>query len=84
MEEINPFVIDENTEPSYKSDVAKWYLLKKGRVFALWRWDSLKDVNDKRFLITNKKTSVVINEGYQLTEMLDKLDIFEAALKEEE
>lgn len=84
MEEINPFTIREDTKPSYETDVAKWYLIKKGDNFALWRWDSKKDVRDRKFLITNIETNKVVNDGYRLTDMLYKLDFFEAAFKEGE
>lgn len=83
MEEINPFTIKEDTKPSYETDVAKWYLLKKMDGFALWRWDSKKDARDRRFLITDIETSNVVNEGHRLTDMLYKLDFFEAAFKED-
>lgn len=83
MEEINPFTIREDTKPSYETNVAKWYLLKKMKEFALWRWDSKKDARDRRFLITSIETSNVVNEGYRLADMLDKLDFFEAAFKED-
>jgi len=83
MEEINPFTIDENTKPSYETDVAKWYLIKKGNKFALWRWDSKKDLADRKFLLTNIKTNEVVKDSYQLTDALTKLDFFEAAFKED-
>lgn len=45
MEEINPFLLDtEKTKPSFESDVARWYLIKKGKHYACWRWDSRKIV----------------------------------------
>lgn len=44
MELISPFFLDtEKTKPSFESDVAKWYLIKKGKHYACWRWDSKKD-----------------------------------------
>jgi len=58
MKEINPLLIDENTEPSFETDVAKWYLLKKGEKYACWRWDSKKN-DDKKYLITTLDGKVV-------------------------
>lgn len=58
MEEINPLLIDKDTEPSFETDVAKWYLLKKGEYYACWRWDSKKN-DDKKYLLTTLDGEVV-------------------------
>ena len=83
MEELNPFLIDEETKPSFETDVAKWYLISKKKHYAGWRWDSKKDETHKLYLITDIETSEPVAEDHQLESMLVKLDMFDI-MKEKE
>ena len=69
MEEINPFFLDtEKTKPSFESDVAKWYLIRKGKYYACWRWDSKKN-DDRKYLITTLDGSKILKDTTSLEEM---------------
>ena len=79
MEEINPFLLDtEKTKPSFESDVAKWYLIRKGEYYACWRWDSKKDGNNRKYLITTKDGGRIIKDTHSLEEMFIIFDALEA------
>ena len=77
MKEIKWYEIDENTKPSYETDVAKWYLLQKGEHYAVWRWDSKKDELNKRFLLTNIHTSSVVFEDFTIEGIFIKFEACE-------
>lgn len=78
MEEISPFFLDtEKTKPSFESDVAKWYLIRKGKYYACWRWDSKKD-NNKKYLITSLDGSKILKDTPSLEEMFIVFDALEA------
>lgn len=77
MKELNPFSINSKTKPSFESDVAKWYLIKRGEKVSLWRWDSKKDDMDKEYIITNNKTNKPINANHRLEDILIRFDIHE-------
>lgn len=78
MEEISPFFLDtEKTKPSFESDVAKWYLIRKGKYYACWRWDSKKD-DDRKYLITSLDGSKIIKDTPSLEEMFIVFDALEA------
>lgn len=66
MEEIEFYNITPETKPSYETDVAKWYLIRKGKHYACWRWDSKKDTRQKKYLITTLDGSAVVKETYQI------------------
>lgn len=83
MEEINPFVIDDDTEPSFESDVAKWFLIKKGKHYAGWRWDSKKDKTLKKYLITDIDTNDVVSDGHLLEDMLVKITFYDIAKEDD-
>lgn len=77
MEEINPILLDTSkTKPSFESDVAKWYLIRKGRYYACWRWDS-KENDNKIYLITNIDGSRVLKDTHSLEEMFIIFDALE-------
>lgn len=79
MEEINPLFLDtEKTKPSFESDVAKWYLIKKGKHYACWRWDSKKDDDFKKYLITDLKGERIMRDTHMLEDMLVYFDALEA------
>lgn len=79
MEEINPFFLDtENTKPSFESDVAKWYLIKKGKHYACWRRDSKKDSSLKKYLVTDLSGERIMKDTPSLEEMLFAFDVLEA------
>lgn len=82
MTEIDWFDIDEDTEPSFETDVAKWYLLRKGEHYAVWRWDSKKDVRNKEFVITDLRTNNVINTDHLVEGIFTKFEIFERTYDE--
>ena len=74
MEEINPFFLDtEKTKPSFESDVAKWYLIRKGKYYACWRWDSKKN-DDRKYLITTLDGSKILKDTTSLEEMFIVFD----------
>lgn len=78
MEEINPFLLDtEKTKPSFESDVAKWYLIRKGKYYACWRWDSKRD-DDKKYLVTDLKGERIMRDTHMLEDMLVCFDALEA------
>lgn len=78
MEEINPFFLDtEKTKPSFESNVAKWYLVRKGKYYACWRWDSKKN-DDRKYLITTLDGSKILKDTTSLEEMLIVFDALEA------
>lgn len=78
MEEISPFFLDtEKTKPSFESDVAKWYLIRKGKYYVCWRWDSKKDDN-KKYLITSLDGSKILKDTPSLEEMFIVFDALEA------
>lgn len=78
MEEINPFFLDtEKTKPSFESDVAKWYLIRKGEYYACWRWDSKKD-DGRKYLITTLDGSKILKDTHSLEEMFIVFDALEA------
>ena len=79
MEKINPLCLDtEKTKPSFESDVAKWYFIKKGQYFACWRWDSKKDENHKKYLITSLDGKRVMKDTHSLENMFIFFDALEA------
>ena len=78
MEEINPFFLDtEKTKPSFESDVAKWYLIRKGKYYACWRWDSKKN-DDRKYLITTLDGSKILKDTTSLEELFIVFDALEA------
>lgn len=84
MKELNPFTINENTEPSWETEVAKWYLITNGKHYAIFRWDSKKDKNDRTFLLIDKETNKPVKDGYSLQDMLYIFDFFEMEKEEDE
>lgn len=82
MKELNPFLIDDDTKPSYETDVAKWFLIKRGEAYAAWRWDSKKDKDHKQYLLTDIKSSKVVAEDHLLEGILTKFDVYEKAKEE--
>lgn len=79
MEEISPFFLDiEEVKPSFESDVARWYLIKKGKHYACWRWDSKKDSNFKKYLVTDLKGERIMRDTNLLEDMLIYFDALEA------
>lgn len=83
MKTINPLLIDKNTKPSFETPEAKWYLIKEGKHYAAWRWDSKKhDVPPRRFLITDIDDGAVVSEEYQLEAALIKVDFYDRAKEE--
>lgn len=84
MKELNPFLIDENTKPSWESEAAKWYLIKNGKHYAIFRWDSKKDKDDRTYLLLDKETNRPIRDGYSLENILYLFDFFEMDKEEDE
>ena len=79
MKELNPFDIDEKTEPSYETPEAKWYLIKKTKHYATWRWNSKKDATYKTYLVTDIKTGKIVRDDTKLESILFFIDLREAA-----
>lgn len=78
MEEINPFLLDiKKTKPSFETDVAKWYLIRKGKYYACWRWDSKKD-DGRKYLITNLDGSKILKDTNSLEGMFIIFEALEA------
>ena len=78
MEEISPFFLDtKKTKPSFESDVAKWYLIRKGKYYACWRWDSKKN-DKKKYLITTLDGSKILRDTYSLEDMFVVFEALEA------
>lgn len=78
MEEIKPLFLDvEKTKPSFESDVAKWYLIKKGHYYACWRWDSKKDDTNKKYLVTTLDGSRILKDTPSLEGVLIVFDALE-------
>ena len=84
MKELNPFLIDENTEPSWETEVAKWYLIKNGKHYAVFRWDSKKDKYDREFLLIDKEDNMPVRDASSLENILYLFDFFEADKEEDE
>ena len=82
MKELNPFDIDKKTEPSYETPEAKWYLIKKTKHYAVWRWDSKRDETYKTYLITVLKTGEIVRDDTKLESILLYADLREAARRE--
>ena len=79
MEEINPFLLDtKKTKPSFETDVAKWYLIKQGKHYACWRWDSKKNSSFKKYLITDLSGERIMRDTHMLEDMLVCFDALEA------
>lgn len=83
MKELNPFAIDKNTEPSWETDVAKWYLIKNGEHYAVFRWDSKKDESDRTYLLLDKETNRPVRDSHLLEGILYLFDCFEAVKEED-
>lgn len=79
MKELNPFLIDDDTKPSYETDVAKWFLIKKNKYYAAWLWECKKDKNNRKYLMTDIDTSEVVSDDHLLESVLVKLDLYEKA-----
>lgn len=84
MKELNPFLIDENTEPSWETGVAKWYLIKNGKHYAVFRWDSKKNNYDRAYLLIDKEDGRPIRDTSLLENILYLFDFFEAGKEEDE
>lgn len=84
MKELNPFLIDKNTEPSWETEVAKWYLIKNGKHYAVFRWDSKKNDYDRAYLLINKEDGRPIRDTSLLESILYLFDFFEMEKEEDE
>lgn len=79
MEEINPLLLDtEEAKPSFESDVARWYLIKKGKHYACWRWDSKKNSDFKKYLVTDLKGERIMRDTRSLEDMIICFNALEA------
>lgn len=82
IEELNPFTIDENTKPTFDSEAASWYLIKRGKHYAGWLWKSKhhKLSNGdylRKYLITDLGGNKIVSDGNLLEDMLIKVDLFD-------
>lgn len=84
MKELNPFLIKENTKPSWESEVAKWYLIKNGNYYAIFLWESKKDKNNRAYLLIDKETNKPVRDGYSLENILYLFDFFEMEKEQDE
>lgn len=59
MKKINPFLIEDDTPPTYETEVAKWWLIEEGERCSVWRWDSKKDETNKTYLLLDKDSNII-------------------------
>ena len=84
VKELNPFLIDKNTEPSWETEVAKWYLIKNGKHYAVFRWDSKKDEYDRTYLLLDKETNQPVRDTRLLEGILCLFDCLETVKERDE
>lgn len=65
MQQYHILEINDDTPPSFETEVAKWWLLDKGEHLAVWLWESKKD-GEKNYLITDITHSKVVREYKKL------------------
>lgn len=80
MKLVDPLLIDENTQPSWETPEAKWYLIKKLNHYNVWRWDSKKD-DRKAFLITDNATNNVVSDDHNLEAILTRAFFLNLAIE---
>ena len=79
MKEVNPYTINENTPPSFESDVAKWYLISKGEKYDAWRVDK-KDGTYKAFVLQERKTLKIVRVFFVLSEVFEAQSLYDKFL----
>jgi hypothetical protein len=56
-EEVNPFLINNETKPTWESKKVKWFLIKRGKKYSIWR-TMIKSDDDGDYLILDDKGEI--------------------------